>query len=360
MAREGVQCKHSTTTYGRQTTPPQTLPFIHFSHFAFAALDVYFPTTSVRFKLPINEESESIFSKIPLAQFQVLRLDNNLPALDHIYSLEDNHLLRMNVTSGEVFMRTDYQAINESVQYVLTAFPRHEDGNTAPDELLQQVAHLTLEVIPQSTADYCAELEHICFWSGAHYTIAESTSPAPFEPILIGALNSRAAKYLCPHRSVEYALKAGSTHFVLKQNRLYTRQPLDHDELNGLFARAGQLETTISCTVKLSGHEQRQFLRSYNVTLLDRNDNGPRLQERQPHFNFHLEQPYFKTVSSLPLLVLYSYSRPGADRPDSWSSGDCLVGAGLLNSRMINARGTRKAKRAALLQHYLTNYGYFF
>lgn len=275
--------------------------------FAFAALDVYFPTTSVRFKLPINEESESIFSKIPLAQFQVLRLDNNLPALDHIYSLEDNHLLRMNITSGEVFMRTDYQAINKSVQYVLTAFPRQEDVDTATGELLQQVAHLTLEVIPQSMADYCAELEHICFWSGAHYTIAETTSPtAPFEPILIGALNSRAAKYLCPHRSVEYALKAGSSHFLLKQNRLYSRQPLDHDELNGLFARAGQLQTTISCTVKLPAQEQRQFLRSYNVTLLDRNDNGPRLQERQPHFNFHLEQPYFKTVSPpLPLLYMY-------------------------------------------------------
>lgn len=265
--------------------------------FAFAALDVYFPTTSVRFKLPINEESESIFSKIPLAQFQVLRLDNNQPALDHIYSLEENHLLRMNITSGEVFMRTDYREINGSTRYVLTAFPRDAGADTASTELLQQVAHLTLEVIPQSTADYCAELEHICFWSGAHYTIAETTSTAPFEPILVGALNSRAAKYLCPHRSVEYALKAGSTHFVLKQNRLYTRQPLDHDELNGLFARAGQLQTTISCTVKLSAQEQRQFLRSYNVTLLDRNDNGPRLQERQPHFNFHLEQPYFKTVS---------------------------------------------------------------
>ncbi|KAH8412017.1 hypothetical protein KR222_006926, partial [Zaprionus bogoriensis] len=272
-----------------------------------AALDVYFPTTSVRFKLPINEESESIFSKIPLAQFQVLRLDNNQPALDHVYNLEENHLLRMNVTSGEVFMRTDYQPINGSVKYVLTAIPRDADDSRDGDQL-QQVAHLTIEVIPQSLADYCAELEHICFWTGAHYTIAESTAGngvASFEPILVGALNSRAAKYLCPHSSVEYALKAGSTHFALKQNRLYTKQPLDHDELNGLFARAGQLQTTISCTVKLSEREQRQFWRSFNVTLLDRNDNGPRLQERQPHFNFHLEQPYFKTGDAVGEKIIY-------------------------------------------------------
>ncbi|TDG46312.1 hypothetical protein AWZ03_007283 [Drosophila navojoa] len=273
------------------------------------ALDVYFPTTSVKFKLPINEESESIFSKIPLAQFQVLRLDNNQPATDYVYNLEQNPLLRLNSSSGEVFMRSDYQMLNESVKYVLTAFPRSQEERAAmeqPEQLLQQVAHLTLELQPQNLSDYCAELEHICFWTSADYAIAESSRSSSsrsrsFEPVLIGALNSRAAKYLCPHRTVEYALTAGSSHFVLKQNRLYSRQPLDHDELNGLQARAGQLLATVGCTVKLSGWEQRQFWRSYNITLLDRNDNGPQLQERQPHFNFHVKQPYFKAARDLTI-----------------------------------------------------------
>ncbi|XP_060650051.1 proto-oncogene tyrosine-protein kinase receptor Ret isoform X1 [Drosophila nasuta] len=274
------------------------------------AFDVYFPTTSVKFKLPLNEESESIFSKIPLAQFQVLRLDNNQPATDYIYSLEDNPLLRLNTSSGEVYMRNDYQAINESVKYVLTAFPRSQN-ETEADQLLQQVAHLTLELEPQPLNDYCAELEHICFWTSAHYTIAESSSPLAksdsesFQPVLVGALNSRAAKYLCAHHSIEYALKAGSAHFLLKQNRLYTKQSLDHDELNGLQALAGVLQATVSCTVKISAQEQRQFWRSYNVTLLDRNDNGPRLQERQPHFNFYLEQPYFKMDEPVGEKIIY-------------------------------------------------------
>ncbi|EDW03818.1 uncharacterized protein LOC6561746 [Drosophila grimshawi] len=276
------------------------------------ALDVYFPTTSVKFKLPINEESESIFSKIPLAQFQVLRLDNNQLAHDYIYNLEQNTLLRINASSGEVYMRTDYKPLNGSVKYVLTAFPRNQDdseSDSKSEELLQQVAHLTLEVVPQNLTDYCAELEHICFWSGAHYTIAETTShsrsSSTFQPVLIGALNSRAAKYLCPLVSVEYSLKMGSAHFALKQNRLYSKQPLDHDELNGLQTRAGQLQAGISCTVKLSARESRQFWRSYNVTLLDRNDNGPRLQERQPHFNFRLEQPYFKAEEPVGDKIIY-------------------------------------------------------
>ncbi|XP_017858470.1 PREDICTED: uncharacterized protein LOC108610714 [Drosophila arizonae] len=277
------------------------------------ALDVYFPTTSVKLKLPINEESESIFSKIPLAQFQVLRLDNNQPATDYIYNLEQNPLLRLNASSGEVFMRSDYQMVNGSVKYVLTAFPRSQEEHAAmeqPEQLLQQVPHLTLELQPQNQSDYCAELEHICFWTSADYAIAEtslssSSRSRSFEPVLIGALNSRAAKYLCPYRTVEYALTAGSSHFVLKQNRLYSRQPLDHDELIGLQARAGQLLATVGCTVSLTSREQRQFWRSYNITLLDRNDNGPQLQERQPHFNFHVKQPYFKAAEPVGEKIIY-------------------------------------------------------
>ncbi|ALC40114.1 Ret [Drosophila busckii] len=248
---------------------------------------------------------------MPLAQFQVLRLDNNQPASNYIYSLEQNPLLRINATSGEVFMRTDYQPVNGSVKYVLTAIPRQQASDSDEEseeeqQLLQEVAHLTLELTPQALDAYCAELEHICFWSSAHYTIAEHTKPskASFEPVLLGSLNSRAARYLCPLKTVDYSLKAGSAFFILKQNRLFSKTPLDHDELNGLQARAGVLETTISCTVSLHG-EQRQFVRSYNVTILDRNDNGPQLQERQPHFDFYLDQPYFKAQEAVGEKIIY-------------------------------------------------------
>jgi len=250
----------------------------------------------VKFNLPINEESESIFSKIPLAQFQVLRMESNRLASDYLYSLEDNPLLRINSSSGEIYMRTDYSAPNSSVKYVVTAFPRDQ-----PDHELLPVSHLTLEVTPQSLEDYCSELEHICFWRSAEYSIAESQGQYrrrdSFEPVLIGSLNSRAAKYLC-HVSLDYSLNAGSSHFVLKQNRLYTRQPLDHDELNGLNAKAGQLQARITCTIKLSTRDQRKFSRSFDIKLLDRNDNGPKLQESDSRFEFYLEQPYFQAVSS--------------------------------------------------------------
>ncbi|XP_016926421.3 proto-oncogene tyrosine-protein kinase receptor Ret [Drosophila suzukii] len=268
-----------------------------------AAVDVYFPTTSVKFNLPINEESESIFSKIPLAQFQVLRMESNRLASDYLYSLEDNPLLRINSSSGEIYMRTDYNAPNSSVKYVVTAFPRDQ-----PDHELLPVSHLTLEVTPQSLEDYCSELEHICFWRSAEYSIAESQGQYrrrdSFEPVLIGSLNSRAAKYLC-HVSLDYSLNAGSSHFVLKQNRLYTRQPLDHDELNGLNAKAGQLQARITCTIKLSTRDQRKFSRSFDIKLLDRNDNGPKLQESDSRFEFYLEQPYFQADEEAGKKIIY-------------------------------------------------------
>ncbi|XP_030380544.1 proto-oncogene tyrosine-protein kinase receptor Ret [Scaptodrosophila lebanonensis] len=267
------------------------------------AFDVYFPTTSVKFKLPLNEESESIFSKIPLACVHVLTVADNAVAKDYIYSLEENQLLRINGSSGEVYMRTDYKPLNQSAKYVITAFPRNQDT----DGELMQVAHLTLELEPQSLPDYCAELEHICFWSSAHYTIAESdrVNGMPFQPVLIGALNSRAAKYLCPHMEVKYALTTGSSYFALKQNLLYTKQPLDHDEFNGIFAHGGQLQTRISCKVRLSTQEQREFVRTYNVTLLDRNDNGPQLQEKGAQLNFYLDQPYFKEHEAVGEKIIY-------------------------------------------------------
>lgn len=139
---------------------------------SFSAVDVYFPTTSVKFNLPINEESESIFSKIPLAQFQVLRMEDNRLASDYLYSLEQNPLLRINSSSGEIYMRTDYRSPNSSATFLVTAFPRDQ-----PDHELLNVSHLSLEVTPQPLEEYCSELEHICFWSSAQYTIAESHGP---------------------------------------------------------------------------------------------------------------------------------------------------------------------------------------
>ncbi|XP_017043910.2 proto-oncogene tyrosine-protein kinase receptor Ret [Drosophila ficusphila] len=269
-----------------------------------AAIDVYFPSTSVKFNLPINEESESIFSKIPLAQFQVLRMDSNRLATDYLYSLEDNSLLRINSSSGEIYMRTDYSAPNSSTKYVVTAFPRDQ-----PDHELLPVTHLTIEITPQSLEDYCSELEHICFWSSAQYNIAESQGQYKrrnsFEPVLIGALNSRAAKYLCPHVSLDYSLNAGSSQFVLKQNRLYTRQPLDHDEFYGLAAKTGQLLVEITCTVKLSTRDLRKFSRSFDIKLLDRNDNGPKLQESDATFKFYLDQPYFQADEEAGKKIIY-------------------------------------------------------
>ncbi|KAH8410191.1 hypothetical protein KR009_007916, partial [Drosophila setifemur] len=271
-----------------------------------AAVDVYFPSSEVKFNLPINEKSESIFSKIPLAQFQVLRAESNQLARDYIYSLEENSLLRINATSGEIYMLTDYKPPNGSGKYVVTAFPRDQ-----PDHELLPISHLTLEVIPQALEDYCSELEHICFWSSAQYTIAESHGQyrrrESFEPVLIGALNSRASNYLCPHYSLDYSLTAGSSHFVLKQNRIYTRQPLDHDELNGLNAKAGELQARITCTVQLgkSSTDQRKFSRSFNIRLLDRNDNGPKLQESDSNFDFYLEQPYFQADEAVGGKIIY-------------------------------------------------------
>ncbi|KAH8323381.1 hypothetical protein KR067_006888 [Drosophila pandora] len=284
-------------------TPFLLTAFFHPLLSFFAADNVYFPSKEVKLNLPINEESESLFSKMPLAQFQVLQMESNQLASDYIYSLEDNSLLRINITSGEIFMRTDYKPLNGSVKYVVTAFPREQ-----PENELLPVTHLTLEVVPQSLEDYCEELENVCFWRSAQYSIAESHGEyrrrESFEPVLIGALSSRAARYLC-HVTLDYSITTGSSHFILKQNRLYSRKPLDHDELNGLNAKAGELYTRITCTAKLFNKELKKFSRAFNVKLLDRNDNGPKLQESDSKFDFFMDHPFFQANEEVGEKIIY-------------------------------------------------------
>lgn len=330
-------------------TPFLLTDFFHPLLSFFAADNVYFPSKEVKLNLPINEESESLFSKMPLAQFQVLQMESNQLARDYIYSLEDNSLLRINITSGEIFMRTDYKPLNGSVKYVVTAFPREQ-----PENELLPVTHLTLEIVPQSLEDYCAELENVCFWSSAQYSIAEShgeyRSRESFEPVLIGALSSRAARYLC-HVTLDYSIMSGSSHFILKQNRLYSRKPLDHDELNGLNPKAGELHTRISCTAKLFNKELKKFSRAFGIKLLDRNDNGPKLQESDSKFDFFMDQPYFQAVSSVTgyrFLGIQDLAGDGVGlyRLDPAQTIVCRLsgsslGAGLLNPGMMNAPKTR-------------------
>ncbi|XP_054743342.1 proto-oncogene tyrosine-protein kinase receptor Ret, partial [Anastrepha obliqua] len=252
---------------------------------------VYFPMSEVKFNLPFNEKSQSIFSKIPIGRFQVLPVGNE-KTLEYLYVLENNELLRINGSSGEVFMTNDYQTAHKKTKLFLTAIARN------PRRSLNNIPQMTLEVTPQAEAEYCSHLENVCFWAAAKYTIVENATTNvfskaggmdAFEPVRVGTLNPRATRYLCPTMDVKYTLKSGGKYFTLKNNELYTKMPLDYEYFN-----TTNFAVTVGCTVKMSEEREVTFNKTLHVALLDRNDNGPELQQNEKEYNFVLDNPHFK------------------------------------------------------------------
>lgn len=249
--------------------------------------------SAIQLNLPLNEKSQSIFSKIPIAQFRVLAAKNNSIATDYVYTLEDNDLLTINITTGEVFIRNDYKPIKEKSKYILTALSKNTLEST-------KIPHMSIELNPLTEQEYCNNLENICFWSVARYTILEDVSSGnkeqqeQFKPIQIGSLNPRAAKYLCPYMNITYSLLNSTDLFKLKNNLLFTRTRLDYEMLNSTHQT--NFTIGINCRVEVEVNKIKEIHKMINIQIVDRNDNGPELQDRKV-YNFYLDEPHFQMVS---------------------------------------------------------------
>lgn len=254
--------------------------------------------SAVKLNLPFNEKSQSIFSKIPIGRFQILPVGkgNDNKAVEYLYTLENNELLHVNGSTGEVFMKNDYQTTQEKRKIILAAIPRNAH------KALDKIPQMTLEVRPQAEAEYCANLENICFWDSAQYTIVEDATAkdaeqmSVFVPLRVGTLNPRATRYLCPTMDVKYTLASGGKYFTLKNNEIYTKVPLDYEFFN--TTEVANFAVTVGCRIKMSEEKTVAFNKTLHVALLDRNDNGPELQN-EGDYNFLLDNPHFKQVSSL-------------------------------------------------------------
>ncbi|XP_049302562.1 proto-oncogene tyrosine-protein kinase receptor Ret isoform X10 [Bactrocera dorsalis] len=267
---------------------------------------VYFPMSAVKLNLPFNEKSQSIFSKIPIGRFQILPVgkDNEDRTKEYLYTLDNNELLHVNGSTGEVFMKDDYQTTQKKTKIILTAIPRNEHKAA-----LDKIPQMTLEVTPQAEAEYCANLENVCFWDAAQYTIVEdataeeSEQMSAFENLRVGTLNPRATRYLCPTMDVKYTLTSGDKYFTLKNNEIYTKVPLDYEYFNTTEVK--NFAVNVACTIKMSDDKTLVFNRTLHVALLDRNDNGPELQN-EGVYNFLLDNPHFKQGDTIGNKIIFT------------------------------------------------------
>ncbi|XP_075152649.1 protein kinase receptor Ret oncogene [Haematobia irritans] len=214
--------------------------------------------------------------------------------------MEDNDLLRINGSSGEVFLRDDYRPPKESTKYIITATDVRN---------ISKLSHMSLEVNPMSEKEYCEDLENICFWSSAHYIIMEDIQLSEkkgnlnFNPVLVGSLNPRGAKYLCPYLDLKYQLLNASNLFSLRNNLLITRQLLDFESLD--MAQQTNLSVDINCLVKVTTNRTEQFRKLINIQIIDRNDNGPVLLNESAVINFDVESAYFNANDNIGERIIF-------------------------------------------------------
>ncbi|XP_055858361.1 uncharacterized protein LOC129920890 [Episyrphus balteatus] len=255
-----------------------------------AGYDVFFPLSSVRLTIPTNEKALSIFTKIPFGKFQVVSLANNSPAdsaTNYTYSLEKSdegdECLQINKCTGEVLLTETFQNTKHNSRYIVSAM-------TTQTKPSFKMPHMSVEIVPTNSTDFCGQLENLCYWSGAHYTVKEDRPDVSFRPVRIGSLRPNGFNYLCSEIDVSYKLMA-SEFLTVKEGILYTKKPIDHESLNvstnGVFA-------DVKCIAEKSPNgEPMELIKRINVTVLDRNDNGPKIQNSKD-LHFQLEDPHFQ------------------------------------------------------------------
>lgn len=86
-----------------------------------------------------------------------------------------------------------------------------------------------------------------------------------------------------------FSLQLASEFITVKNNKLFTTAPLNHE----MMSPGPDLQVTVQCTIKSDSITQLHS-KVFNVTVVDRNDNLIRVQDSVT--NLTLSSPYFVKV----------------------------------------------------------------
>lgn len=168
--------------------------------------------------------------------------------------------------------------------------------------LNNKTARVSLVVSPKviSRTAFCQNnLETICFWDSAVYSIAETDSldSAATPPVFdIGQVSGLVYMRLCPDLKLDYSLENGTEYLRLHGNTLQTSgiKPLDHDS----FKPGPILNMKINCKVQVAFNKDPTTLaKVIQLNILDKNDNYP---ERHNGLNrFNIGDPNYTKVGEM-------------------------------------------------------------
>lgn len=98
-----------------------------------------------------------------------------------------------------------------------------------------------------------------------------------------------------------YVYYIATTYFSIHNNRLFTKTRIDHDTRSP----GPQMTARVQCQVTQRRNSVIQLRdRLLHFTVLDRNDNSPELHTADNNVTVMLDNPYFRNVSVVIIIIL--------------------------------------------------------
>lgn len=256
--------------------------------------DAFFPLSMVDVSVPSpRRNSTKQIKRISIGQFRVTPLAQ-LSSNTFQYNIENtpNELIQLDPNTGEVWTNSTQITKNHSV--IISA------KSTLRNEISARMT-LTLILIPTTTYDtFCMQhADDLCFWKSVQYTLTEETNR---DNKRIGEIGSKGLLNLCTNIHLEYKILNGTQYVYTQDGAIYTKKPFDYDTFNP----GPSLNVKILCQIRDNIHKMliNSAEKILRITILDRNDNPPRLQENGS-VNIHLDDPHFMQVCLLYMFMCY-------------------------------------------------------
>ncbi|XP_062545954.1 uncharacterized protein LOC134212267 [Armigeres subalbatus] len=263
------------------------------------AQEPYYSVGRLHLNVPISKEAYIILRDHPLLSVSLPSRGNT--SEPYRYSIESptEPYLKVNDTSGDIWIASHFLDLQSATEFIIAAYSQ-QNGT------LRRLS-LTITPVPLgnvSLSRFCEEhVDTICFWDRAVYKIQENEIPG----FAIGPLGADLYRKLCRTHSVRYQLNNATNYLSTSNGTLYSVASLDHDS-----APPGPLvKVSVRCMVQFSGNDvPQEFDKTVDISVLDRNDNRPRLQHtNDTHIELVLDDPHIEEGEPLKHLNVLFFDK---------------------------------------------------
>lgn len=195
--------------------------------------------------------------------------------------------------SGKIYIDNGFLQLDDTTEYVLKI--KSQSRETVLDRVIIIVTPMDVFSVQEFCKSFASKL---CFWDTATFHIAENNKK--FE--VIGPLSSEAYRQMCPFAKLNYRLLNNTDYFTIKNGSLTALKSLDHEDGDPGPSVMVSIECSVHWPDKLLGKPHRH---TFQVNLVDQNDNGPTLQDEK-RYELKLDHQSFRKVGTKNHILFFS------------------------------------------------------